>query len=297
MIFTRTIGDIRITNVIEYIGPTHDPYVLYPDFDAAIIERNRPWMTNAHWYENLQRLVIAIQVWIVEAGDNVILIDAGVGNHKPRGAARMHMLNTLFPQWLAAAGAPFERVTHVVMTHLHGDHVGWNTIWDGMKWVPAFPNAKYLMPLKDLDHFRKHYDENPAADPSFGDSVQPVLDAGLVQFIAAGQKIASCLRVVDAPGHTPGHLNFWLESGGKEAVFCGDIFHHPLQITEPYLNTAYCVLPDVARQTRREFLDLAAQKHALVMPCHFGFPHCGYIEKQQDRYSFIPSPPELPQYC
>lgn len=124
MIHTRTIGNVRITNLIEYFGPTHDPAATFPDFDPSVIERNRSWLTNAHWYDNIQRLVIAIQIWIVHSGDDVILIDAGVGNHKSRGAARMNMLNTLVPQWLAAAGAGFDRVTHVVMTHLHGDHVG-----------------------------------------------------------------------------------------------------------------------------------------------------------------------------
>ena len=299
MIYTRSIGDIRLTNLIEYVGPTHNPFVTFPDFDASVVARNRDWLTNAHWYAHLQRLVIAIQIWIVQTGDKVILIDSGVGNRKPRAAARMHLLNTLVPQWLAAAGASFDQVTHVVMTHLHGDHVGWNTVLDGDRWVPAFPKAHYLMPRLDFDYFKGLHEQNPAADPSFGDSVIPVLDAGLVDFVDEGDEIAGCLRAVFAPGHTPGQMNYWIGEGHQQAVFCADIFHHPLQITDPHLNTAFCVLPEVARKTRRDFLDRVADTGTLIMPCHFGWPHCGYVRRDSRAgaggFAFVPAEPDLPQ--
>jgi glyoxylase-like metal-dependent hydrolase (beta-lactamase superfamily II) len=292
MIYTRTIGDIRITNLIEYYGPTHDPAATYPDFEPGLMARNRAWLTNNHWYENIQRLVIAIQIWIVQAGDKVVLIDTGVGNHKPRPAARMHMLNSLVPQWLAAAGAGFDQVTHVVMTHLHGDHVGWNTVRRDGGWAPAFPKARYFIPRLDLDYFRDAYLTDPEAHPSFADSVQPIIDAGLAEFVDDGDGIAGCLKAVFAPGHTPGHMNYWI---GDEAVFCADLFHHPLQIAEPQLNTAFCILPDVARATRLAFLDRVADKPILVMPCHFGAPHCGRIRRSGQGFAFEPVDPELPQ--
>jgi glyoxylase-like metal-dependent hydrolase (beta-lactamase superfamily II) len=295
MIYTRMIGDIRVTNLIEYIGPTHDPAATFPDFDPSVIDRNRDWLTNAHWYDNVQRMVIAIQIWIVHAGDKVILIDAGVGNQKPRGAARMNMLNSLVPQWLAAADASFDQVTHVVMTHLHGDHVGWNTVRDGARWVPAFPNARYLMPRVDFEYFQDLHRKNPEADPSFGDSIGPVVDAGLVDFVEAGDVVADCLRAVFAPGHTPGQMNYWLGSEQEPAVFSADIFHHPLQITDPHLNTGFCVMPDVARQTRRAFLERVADTGTLVMPCHFGPPHCGFVRRSGAGYAFVPSEPDLAQ--
>jgi len=293
VIYTRTIGDLRVTNFIEYFGPTHDPVTTYPDFEPGVIERNRWWLTNAHWYENLQRLVIAIQIWIVQTGDKVILIDSGVGNHKQRSAARMLMLNTLAPQWLAAAGASFDNVTHVVMTHLHGDHVGWNTTRDGDHWAPTFPNARYLIPRLDFDYFKRLHDVAPSADPSFGDSVLPVLEAGLVDFVEDGDLVAGCLKAVFAPGHTPGQMNYWI---GEDGVFCADIFHHPLQITDPQLNTAFCVQPEIARSTRRAFLERVADKPILIMPCHFGPPHCGFVRRVENGFTFLPSEPDLPQF-
>lgn len=292
MIFTRTIGDARITNLVEYYGPTHDPATTFPDFEPGVISRNRAWLSNAHWYENIHRMVIAIQIWIVEIADKVILIDTGVGNHKPRGTARMNMLNSLVPQWLAAAGADFDKVTHVVMTHFHADHVGWNTINGENGWMPAFPNARYFFPRIDLDYFCDLHTKNPTGDLSFKDSVQPILDAGTAEMVEDGDMIAGVLRAVLAPGHTPGHMSYWV---GDEAVFCADIFHHPLQIAEPQLNTAFCILPDLARATRRAFLERVADKPILVMPCHFGPPHCGHVRHAGERFEFVPLEPDLPQ--
>ncbi|PWV98817.1 glyoxylase-like metal-dependent hydrolase (beta-lactamase superfamily II) [Hoeflea marina] len=296
MIYTRTIGDVRLTNLVEYFAPTHDPVALYPDFDPSVIDLNRSWLSNAHWYENLQRLVVAIQIWIVHVDDKVILVDTGVGNFKPRAAARMNMLNSLVPQWLAAADASFEQVTHVVMTHLHGDHVGWNTVPGSEGWVPAFPNAQYFIPRRDFDYFKALHETNPAADPSFGDSVLPVVAAGLARFVEPGDVVAGCLTAESAAGHTPGQMNYWLRRKDEQAVFCADLFHHPLQITNPDLNTAFCVLPETARETRLAFLERVADTGTLILPCHFGPPHCGYVNRTDNGFAFQPSEPDLPQF-
>lgn len=293
MIHVHQIGDIRITGLTEYIGPTHDPEVLYPDWDPEFLNRHDSWLNNDFWFKNLGRLVIGIQIWIVHAGDRVILIDTGVGNHKPRGPERMHLLNTLAPQWLAAAGASVDQVTDVVMTHLHSDHVGWNTVPDGQGgWQPAFPNARYVMPEVDIAHFRALFEAAPQDDPSFGDSIAPILDAGLVDFVKDGDLIAGYLRAQSAPGHTPGQTIYWIDD---RAVFCADLFHHPLQIVEPQLNTAYCVLPDEARTSRRAFLERAAQTGALIMPCHFGGSHCGTISRDGEQFSYVPADPAIAQ--
>jgi glyoxylase-like metal-dependent hydrolase (beta-lactamase superfamily II) len=290
MIFTRQIGDALVTNVIEYYGPTHDPYALCPDLTAEMLDRHRAWLSPAHWFDTIGRLVVTIQIWIVRVGDEVIVIDTGVGNHKPRSTKRMHMLNTLVPEWMAAAGVPFAAVTHVVMTHLHTDHVGWNTVRSGDEWVPTFPNARYLLPETDLKYFRGQYEKDPVANASVADSIEPIIEAGLVDFIEAGATIAGGLRVTAAAGHTPGMLNLWIGEGERQGVFCADIFHTPLQIAEPQLNTAFCVLPDEAKATRRAFLERVADTPTLIMPCHFGPPHCGTVARQGDSFAFLPEP-------
>ncbi len=290
MIHTRQIGDALVTNLVEYCGPTHDPFFVYPEVTPEIVERHRSWLAPAHWFDTVGRLVVAIQIWIVRAGDKVIVVDTGVGNHKPRSTKRMDMLNTLVPEWMAAAGVPFEAVTHVVMTHLHTDHVGWNTVRSGEDWAPAFPNARYFMPETDLDYFRGLYEKDPVANASVADSIEPIVEHGLVDFIEPGSEIAGLLKVTGAPGHTPGMLNLWIGDGDRRGVFCADIFHTPMQIAEPQLNTAFCVLADAAKRTRRDFLERVADTPTLVMPCHFGTPHCGYVQRRGDGFAFIPEP-------
>jgi glyoxylase-like metal-dependent hydrolase (beta-lactamase superfamily II) len=290
MMRSWSIGDIRVTSLVEYFGPTHDPRATFPLYDPAVMAGHVQRLPPGHYVAHIDRLVIAIQVWLVFAGDRIIVVDTGVGNFKPRPAARMNMLNTLFPAWLNAAGATRETVTDVVMTHLHSDHIGWNTVLEDGRWVPTFPNARYHVPQRDFAFFRDLNAAGKAADTSFVDSLLPVLDAGLVDFIAEGQKeVAGILSVAPAYGHTPGQLNYWLRSAGETGVFSADIFHHPVQILSPAWNTAFCILPDEAKRTRAAFLAQAADAGALVMPCHFPPPHCGYIRRQGDGYAYEPA--------
>ena len=168
-------------------------------------------------------------------------------------------------RWLAATGIARDKVTHVLMTHLHADHIGWCTTLDNGKWVPTFPNARYIMPKIDFDYFgAQRGTKGPLDDGSFGDSIDPVVQAGLANFITADQRDILGLRITKAPGHTPGMLNFWLESRGETGVFSADVFHHPAQIYYPDWNTAFCVLQDESKllwlrrtcRARREELDV-----------------------------------------
>lgn len=288
MMQTRRIGDVTVTRILEYAAPTHDPAFLFPDLPQAELDRLAPDLAPHHYIPAMNRLIVTIQLWIVHAGTNVIVIDTGVGNFKPRAAARMNMLNTLTLPWLEAAGAAPRAVTHVVQTHMHSDHVGWNTVLADGRWVPTFPNARYLMPRADFDYYRNEAAErvNPIIDQAFADSVMPVVDAGLVDFIGDHGEIADCLSIEPAPGHSPGMLTYRLRSQGEEAIFSADVLHSPVQIARPELNTAYCINPDQARATRASFLARAADREALIMPMHFGAPHCGYIRRQAGGYVF-----------
>lgn len=289
MIHSWSIGDIEVTSLVEYCGPTHAPEATFPAFDPEKFERQVPLLPPGNWYPGVGRLTIAVRIWIVKAGSNVILIDAGAGNGKPRPSARINLLNTLTPQWMAAAGAAPERVTHVVMTHLHSDHIGWNTVRDGDRWVPTFPNARYLVPKDDFVFFKDRHDRGAAPDPSFGDSLLPVVEAGLVDLIDGQREVADLLEVSDARGHSPGMLNYWVRSGGETGVFTADVFHHPVQVFNPDWNTAFCMDADKARATRRAVVAAAADAEARIMPCHFAPPHCGFVRRQGDGYIFEPS--------
>jgi glyoxylase-like metal-dependent hydrolase (beta-lactamase superfamily II) len=293
MIHSFAIGDVRVVNVVEYFGPTHDPSATFPEYDAARFAQDLGKLPPGQFYPEVNRLVIAIQLWLAFAADRIILIDAGVGNQKPRPAARMNKLNTLVPHWLAAAGATRENVTDVVMTHLHCDHVGWNTVLENGRWEPMFPNARYHAPENDFRYFEDLHRKGAALDTSFVDSVLPVLHAGLLNLIPDRGEVAGALTIEPAFGHTPGQLIYWLESKGECGVFSGDICHHPAQILNPGWNTAFCILPDEAKQTRAALLDRAASRGALMMPCHFPPPYCGAVRREGAGYRYEPARGEI----
>lgn len=289
MIQSRQIGDARVTRVLEYSGPTHDPAFLFPDLPQAELDAAASWLAPHHYVSHMNRLIVTIQLWVVHAGGNVIVIDTGVGNGKPRAAARMNMLNGLVLPWLEAAGAAPHQVTHVVHTHLHSDHVGWNTTNIDGRWAPTFPNARYLVPKTDFDYYKDALarEPDPIIDNAFADSVLPLVEAGLVDLVTDDARdVAGCLDVEPAPGHSPGMLTYRLRSNGEEGIFSADVMHSPLQIDKPLLNTRYCIFPDKARESRANLLARAVEREALIMPMHFGAPHCGYIRRQGDGFRF-----------
>ncbi len=294
MIQSRMIGDARVTRVLEYSGPTHPPEFLFPEIPKterdAVLRANQSWMAPHHYVPHMDRLIVTIQIWVVHAGGNVILIDTGVGNRKPRAAPRMDMLNTLVTPWLEAAGAAPEQVTHVVHTHLHTDHVGGNTIQQDGRWVPAFPNARYLVPKVEFDHWNNEYTKGDVGVQagSFADSVLPVLEAGLVDFIDGDSEVAGCLLPEEVPGHAPGMLAFRLRSGGEEGYFSTDTMHSPIQVANPHWNDRYVLRADQAKASRALVLARAAERGALIMPMHFGAPYCGYVRSQGSGYVFEP---------
>lgn len=295
MLNTYQVGDVRITRIHEYSGPTHDPKFLFPEMAQEVLEAHRDWMVPEHWIPSMNKLILTVQLWVVHAGDRIIVVDTGVGNFKPRaGMARMNQLNTLVLEWLEAAGAPADKVTDVAITHLHMDHVGWNTRWLDQRWTPTFPNARYHFPEEDYRFCAAGKNKEQPLDVfgvAFNDSVMPIVDAGLVHMIRPGMEIGDCLQVEDASGHSPGQLAFRIRSQGQEAVFCGDVFHNPIQIVRPDINSGYCIWPDQARKTRLAMLDQLAKSQALLLPVHFGEPHAGYVRPQGAGYVFEPAGP------
>ena len=295
MIHHHAIGDARVTGVIEYSGPTHDPAFLYPAVDKAerdaVLQANASWLAPNHYVPHMDRLIVTIQLWVVQAGGNTIVIDTGVGNRKPRAAERMDRLNTLVVPWLESIGAGPQQVTHVVMTHLHTDHVGWNTVEKDGRWAPTFPKARYLFPKDEFDYWKGLYDkgDKDVNQGSFADSVLPVLDAGLGDFMDGTAEVAGCLAPEPVPGHAPGMLSFRLRSRGEEGLFCADILHNAIQIVRPDWNDRYCLWPDKALESRAAGLKRACERGALLMPMHLGAPYCGYVRRQGDGYRFEPA--------
>lgn len=295
MLQSRMIGGARVTRVLEYSGPTHAPEFLFPEIpkaerDAAIAA-NLSWLAPHHYVAGMDRFIVTIQLWVVHAGGNVILIDTGVGSFKPRAAPRMDRLNTLVMPWLEAAGAAPHQVTHVVHTHLHTDHVGGNTVLQDGRWVPAFPNARYLVPKPEFDFWKAQYDagDRLVQAGSFEDSVLPIVAAGLADFYDGSSELAGCLVPESVAGHAPGMFSFRLRSDGVEGMFSTDTMHSPIQIACPHWNDRYVLDGAMARTARARTLANAADRNALIMPMHFGAPYCGHVRRQGDGYVFAPA--------
>jgi glyoxylase-like metal-dependent hydrolase (beta-lactamase superfamily II) len=240
---------------------------------------------------------IAVQSWVVEVDGLTVVVDTGVGNdrQRPQTPALDH-LNTGFLTALQSAGVDRNAVDVVVTTHIHSDHVGWNTLLDNGTWVPTFPNARYVAPAADYRHFAP---DGPAARQSprteqeaiqqrgdqlvFADSVLPVAEAGQLICWSDDYQISESLRLRPAPGHTPGSSVLWLDAG-QPAVFVGDLTHSPLQLCRPADPCAFDMDAGAAAATRRRIFTEASEAHATVIPAHYPGHGGASIRAVADRF-------------
>ena len=287
MIQSRKIGDVDLIQVVEFIGPTHDLDWMLPGIPRSAFEDNAPWLEPNFWMARTNRLVFAMQLWVLKARDRAILIDTGVGNGKKRASRHQTMINTPAIDWLEAIGAAPDKITHVVHTHLHGDHIGWNTRDDGGHWVPTFPNATYFAPADDWATFKKQHDAGTLGvhDAPFVDSVLPIADAGLLHFFSPGEEIADCLMPTAAPGHTLGQVTFTFRHAGERCIFAADVLHSPMQVHFPKINSRWCEWPDAARRTRLALIEEAARTGATVYPAHALGVEGWQIVRQSDAFA------------
>lgn len=213
---------------------------------------------------------VAIQTWVLDVDGLRILIDTGVGNGKRRPAIPvLDGLDTGFLAALELAGVSPESVDIVVNTHLHSDHVGWNTRADGAEWAPTFPNARYLMPEADFRHFGPDGAGcDDAARIVFDDSVAPVYEAGQVELFGGDHQLSKSVWLRPAAGHTPGSSVLWLDAGAP-AVFVGDLTHCAIQIPRPGDACAFDCDAAQAVATRTRVFTEAARRRATVIPAHY----------------------------
>lgn len=262
-----------------------------------ILRENRAWMVPYFYNEARGVFLTVIQTWIVRTPDRMIVIDTSGGNDKDRPlSARFHMKHTDFPDRLAAVGIVPDKVDTVILTHLHVDHVGWNTRLEGGKWVPMFPNAEHIVSeieLEARDPERGAASRPPGVWNVYNDSVKPVLEAGLVRRVAGNENIAPGIDLMPTPGHAPGQMAVRLRSGGKEALFIADVMHNPIQVSHPDWNSKYCENQDLAAETRARVLRHATENESLILPGHFNKPYSGYVRQGSGGYVFEPSR-ELP---
>jgi len=283
-----TFGDIELTRVAESEEPLLSPFEIYPDCTQAVIDENLAWMAPRFYNPASGLLVIAIQSFLLRTPEHVILIDTCAGNHKDRQRAFFHQREWPWLQRLQAAGVSPEDVDFVLCTHLHVDHVGWNTRLDNGRWVPTFPNARYLISRREWEYWRRESASDGVARTGdyVADSVLPVMQTRQARLVEDAVRLCSGVSAEPAPGHTPGHYVVRLQQRERgSALLTGDLFHHPLQLRYPQWSTRFCVDPVHSRVTRCSYLDALADSRTMVFPAHFPAPVGGRVVRVGDAFA------------
>ena len=235
---TFKIGDITIHRVVEQEAPFFNPLEFFPTLKPEVLEENRGWMTEGGYLDRQNgQLVLCIQSYLVQTPHHTILIDSCVGNHKPRPTRPFwNMMNTdRFEKSLAGTGVSVDQIDFVMCTHLHVDHVGWNTKLENGRWVPTFPKAKYVFADRELAYWTETEKNDPSAAPWITDSVLPIIAAKRDEVVNSSHQLSDIVRLLPTPGHTIDHYSVQVGRPGQDAVITGDMVHSPLQARYPEL--------------------------------------------------------------
>ncbi len=280
------IGGAVIDRIEESVCADFNATTFFPKWRPEIVEEHRSWMVPGHYDERRGALKLAVQSWVVRTGKHTVLVDTCVGNDKrSEDHLSWHMKSWPYLERLAASGVKPEQIDFVLCTHLHVDHIGWNTKLENGRWVPTFPNARYIFSKADYDHYEAMFRRNPASRPSFEDSVLPVVAAKRAEIVSGSHMIGGNFLIEPAPGHTPGHITIKLEDDDERAIFTGDILHHAIQIYHPQWNSAFCADQAQARATRRRVLEHCVESGALMLPGHFGPSYACHIAERGDSFT------------
>jgi glyoxylase-like metal-dependent hydrolase (beta-lactamase superfamily II) len=278
------VGDVTITRIVESeLSVPYDPRK--PFLRQATPEklRSMPWL-HPHFVTEDGQLNMSIHALLVDAPGLTLVVDTCIGNDKPRALSGGLGLQTDFLKRLEAAGCRRESVNAVVCTHLHVDHVGWNTMLQNGRWVPTFPNARYLIGRQEWAHWKS--DKNAEQQAVLSDSVQPIFDARQAELVDMNHKLSPAVRLIPTPGHTPGHVSVAIESRGQSALITGDMLHHPCQFGHPEWSPSFDSDPVAAASMRRSVMDKLADRPVLVIGTHFAAPTAGHVKRDGKTFRF-----------
>jgi len=267
------IGAVKVTRIMEIEINGGTRFIL-PDAtrDACLPV---DWM-QPHFMDSKGNLIMSVHALIIDTGSRRIIVDTCIGNDKQRTIPTWSNLQTDFLKDMDNAGYPPESIDTVMCTHLHVDHVGWNTMLIDGKWVPTFPNARYLVAEQEWNYWDTN--EEPGQVQVMNDSVQPIKDANLMDLVQENHKLCDEVYLEPTPGHTPGHVSVHIESEGQQALITGDCIHHPVQMTHPH----WCSSADYDQKqglsTRMQLLEKYADTDILIIGTHFATPTAGHIK-------------------
>jgi glyoxylase-like metal-dependent hydrolase (beta-lactamase superfamily II) len=279
-----SVGDLTIHPVIEQETSFVPALDMLPGLTPEVLAENRTWMRQARALDDQDVLMLAFQSYVVKTPHHTILIDSCIGNDKPRPQRAKWNMKTddTYMRALNAAGFSPGDIDFVMCTHLHVDHVGWNTRLENGRWVPTFPRARYVFGRQEYDHW---FAENAKAPiPPFVDSVLPVVEANRHELVGNDHQIGDHVRIAPTPGHTPGHVAIAMGRGKDDAVFSGDLMHSPLQTLYPELSIKFDVDPAKAATTRRSFLERYCDTDTMCCTAHFPSPSVGKIKRKGNAF-------------
>ena len=275
------VGKVKITKVVELetVGSTR--FILPLATNEEI--RKLPWLI-PHFATEEGRLKMSIHSLVVETPTRRIVVDTGLGNNKEgRTVPTWNNRQGPFLQTMRDAGFPPESIDTVLCTHLHVDHVGWNTTLVDGRWIPTFANARYVFGRAEYEHWRDHSDE-PDKAAVFKDSVQPIVEAGKTDLVASDARLCDEITLIPTSGHSPGHMSIHIRSEDEEALLAGDVAHHPCQMAHLDWSSTADSDPVQSVVTRRELFSRFADTPALVIGGHF---NAGRIRREGDAFKFI----------
>lgn len=279
---TWNIGKVNITSITEIEAGTVIQEII-PNATKENISKI-PWL-KPHFADEENNLKAVVQTFVIQLSDRTIMVDTCVGNSKKRTAIpAWNNLQTDFLHCLEEQGYNQGSIDTLLFTHLHFDHIGWNTMFVGGKWIPTFPQARHLVIEQEFNYWKGRPKEEAEDDHAgINDSVLPILDAGLIDLIPEDHIISDEISLIPTPGHTPGHVSVLIKSEGKQAVITGDTIHHPCQIAYPEWES-FDTDKQKALVSRRNLLERFVDTETLIIGSHFASPTAGYLQRTGDGF-------------
>jgi glyoxylase-like metal-dependent hydrolase (beta-lactamase superfamily II) len=277
------VGDVEIARLVEVNAFEDHIWMLYKDETAEFMKKH-PWLL-PHFATPEGLMKISFQCFVLRSQGKSVMIDTCIGADRKREYDVFCNIHTTFLEDLVTAGFPPSSIDTVLCTHLHFDHVGWNTRLVDGKWVPTFPQARYLFGRQEFEHWRHLRDTGGYHDfAHLHDSIDPVVEAGLVDFIGPHHAITDEVSLFPTPGHTPGHVSVLIRSKAEQAVITGDLMHHPIQLSYPHRPGNFDMDKAQGGQSRQAFVERFGGTPTLVIGSHFSDPTSGWIVRDGETW-------------
>jgi glyoxylase-like metal-dependent hydrolase (beta-lactamase superfamily II) len=282
------VGNVTIHRIVEQEGPFFDVMQFFPTLTKELYEENRGWL-QPKFIDAQNRLMLCIQSYVVKTPHHKIMIDSCVGNHKPRPTRPFwNMMNSdRYEKNLAAAGFGLSDIDFVMCTHLHTDHVGWNTKLENGRWVPTFPKARYVFADRELAYWTQRQKDDASTCPWITDSVLPVVAANRVDIVKSAHAFNDLVTLIPTPGHSIDHYSVQVGRSGSDAVITGDMIHSPLQARYPELGMMADYDSKQAGQSRRDLFGRFCDTPTLMCTAHFPSPSTARVVRWKDAFDFV----------